>query len=49
MEKKDDENGDWVDNASMDVVAEEDMEETVGYVMKVRKPGEKPFFPGDPR
>ena len=26
---------------------ESNIPETVGYVMKVRKPGEKPFFPGD--
>lgn len=49
MQKKDDENGDWVDNASMDTVAE-DIEEQIGvaYVSKVRssdpKVREKEFW-----
>jgi hypothetical protein len=38
MQKRDDENGDWVDNASMDVVAEEP-DETVGYAM-ITKPAD---------
>lgn len=46
MQKKDDENGDWVDNASMDVVAENPAT-VVGYVMKTKSPEDKPFFPGN--
>lgn len=32
---------------SASAYVESDIPETVGYVMKVRKPEEKPFFPGD--
>ena len=38
MQKKDDQNGDWVDNASMDTVAERDSltKETVGWATITR-------------
>ena len=37
LAKDSEEGGDWVDNASMDVVAEDDMEETVGWAT-IEKP-----------
>lgn len=43
MQKQDDENGDEVNNASMGVVAEDDVEETVGWatITKLADPPQK--------